>query len=95
MSKTRTSSRQIRSDDRAIISRGVRALAERGEHARERFLAYAQRHGGLSRKEAERALEAYKKHRVIRLDHVTGEFHVKHGGFLDRETLRRAAGLDE
>lgn len=76
------------------ISRGARGMAERGEHARERFLAYAEKHGGLSRIEAERVLAAYQKHRVIRLDHVTGAFHVKHGGFLDRETLRRAAGVE-
>ncbi len=75
------------------ISKGARGLAERGEHARERFLVYAEKHGGLSRAEAERALAIYQKNRVIRLDRVTGAFHVKHGAFLDRETLRRAAGV--
>lgn len=76
------------------ISKGARAMAERGEHARERFLLYAEEHGGLSRTEAERVLAAYQNHRLIRLDLVTGTFHVKHGGFLDRDTLRRAAGVE-
>ena len=77
------------------FSRGAKGLAERGEHARERFLTYAEMHGDLTRSQAERALATYMKLRLIRLDHVTGAFQVKHGGFLDRQALRRAARLED
>lgn len=76
------------------IATGARGMAQRGENARESFLTYAEKHAGLTRAEAERALATYQKLRLIRLDHVTGDFHVKHGAYLDREPLRRAAGVE-
>jgi len=74
---------------------GFRGMAIRSAEAEERFLAYAEKHGDLTRQQAERALQAFRKAKVIRFDAVGGSFHVKHGGFLERAVLRRAAGLEE
>jgi hypothetical protein len=76
---------------RTASSAALSAMVRRGESARQRFLDYASEHGGLTRGEAERVLEAYLDNRVIRLDHATGQFHVRHGALLDPETLRRMA----
>lgn len=73
------------------VERSLRGLAVRGIEAEERFLRYAKERAGLSQSEAERVMAAYRKAKVIRFDHVTGQFTVKHGAFLDVETLRHVA----
>jgi hypothetical protein len=77
------------------IEPGLRNVAQRSLDAENRFIAYAMKHGRLSRGQAETALAAFRKARVIKFDAVNGTFHVTHGQFLDRDVLRRAAGIEE
>jgi len=77
------------------IEPGLRAVAQRSVDAVNRFIAYAMEHGRLSRSQAEVALAAFRKARVIKFDAVNGTFHVKHGQFLEPDVLRRAAGAEE
>lgn len=77
------------------VEPGLRGMAQRSVHAEDRFLEYAMEHGRLTRIQAEAALAAFRKARVIKIDPVSGAFHVRHGQFLDPEVLRRAAGIDE
>jgi hypothetical protein len=62
--------------------------------AREKFLDAARRQGGLNRAQAERVLARYERDRLVKFDAVAGGFQLKHGAFMDRDVLRRAAGLD-
>jgi hypothetical protein len=77
------------------IEPGLRNVAQRSLDAENRFIAYAMEHGRLSRGQAETALAAFRKARVIKFDVVNGTFHVKHGQFLEPDVLRRAAGVEE
>jgi hypothetical protein len=63
-------------------------LITRHEQGRVRFIEVLRERGGLTHAEAEKVLATYKRLRVVSLR--GGEIHVKHGGFLDRATIRRA-----
>ena len=94
---TRTSKRAhaTTKEDEEVIRRGVRDLMQRGLDARNRFIDYAMEHGRLTRDQAKTALAAFSKARVIKFNAVSGTFHVTHGGFLDPDVIRRAAGVEE
>src|SRR4029077_10687480 len=77
------------------IEPGLRNVAQRSLDAENRFISYAMEHGRLSRSQAEIALLAFRKARVIKCDAVNGTFHVTHGQFLEPDVLRRAAGIEE
>lgn len=92
------STKQIKADiAKAMkdIEPGLRDVAQRIVNAQNRFIDYAMEHGRLSRGQAETALAAFRKARVIKFDAVNGSFHVKHGAFLEPDVLRRAAGIEE
>lgn len=76
------------------IEPGIRNMASRSLQAEEKFIEYAQTHGGLSRRQAEDALQVYRKAKAIKLDVVTGQFTFTHGAYGDRDVLRRAASLE-
>lgn len=77
------------------IQSSFRDMAQRLVNAEGRFVDYAMEHGGLTRAQAFTALKAFQKARVIKLDAVSGMFHVKHGQFLEPDVLRRAAGIED
>lgn len=77
------------------IEPGLRNVAQRSVQAEDRFIAYAMEHGSLSRDQAQAALAAFRKARVIKFDAVNGTFHVTHGQFLEPDVLRRAAGVEK
>ena len=72
---------------------GLRGLVERQQAAGNKFIDYCMEHAKLDRKEAEKVLAYYVKHKLVKLDAVTGQFHVKHGQFLDSCVLRRAVDM--
>jgi hypothetical protein len=88
---------QLYAEVKALVEMapGLRGMAQRAVDAEERFLEYAMLHGRLDRAQARAAMAAFRKARVIKFDSVGGTFHVTHGGFLEPDVLRRAAGLDE
>ncbi len=66
----------------------LRDIASRMESARENFIETAMELGDIDAAEATRLFGLYKKHRVIKLDLAMGRYTVKHGGWLDRQTIR-------
>lgn len=73
------------------MKRGLQSMAERSVEAEDKFIDYCRTHAGLSRNEALRVIRTYRKARVLRFDAVNGSFHVKHGAFLEKDILRKAA----
>lgn len=68
-----------------------RPMAQRIVNAENRFIAWARETAGLSEGEAERVLSYYRRHRLVKIDPVTGQFNLKHGAFAAADVLRRAA----
>ena len=72
------------------IERGLRGMAQRMVQAEENFINTLMRMGDISKPEAEKVYLTYKKLNVIKTDAVNGVIQVKHGGYLDRDVIRRA-----
>jgi hypothetical protein len=72
------------------MAKGNRATAERIVRAGDEFVAVLMSLGGISKDDAERVFEHYRKIRVAKVDSVIGRVDVKDGAFLDREVIRRA-----
>lgn len=72
---------------------GTKRVAERMVRAEEDFIANLMKLGGISRTNAERVLSYYLKHKMVQMDAVNGRLDVKHGAFLDRDVIQRAASL--
>lgn len=75
------------------IEPGLHGLAERQQLAGSKFLDYCEQRAGLNRQQANKVLTYYVKHKLVKLDAVSGQFHVKHGQFLEPEVLQRAANM--
>ena len=58
-------------------------------NATQKFIQFVMEKG-FTRDEAEKILVVYKKARVIKFDKFMPQFEVKHGAFLDADTLRNA-----
>ena len=80
--RTRAAIAEVRPHLRNIGTR----LAQ-GEAA---FIETLMAHGGISKPEAERVYQTYSKLKVLKRDVASGVISVKHGGFLDRDTILRA-----
>lgn len=72
------------------IAPGLKGLAERQIEAGNKFIEYCQTTAKLSKTEAQKVLAYYLKHKLMKLDAVTGDFKVKHGAYLDADVLQRA-----
>ena len=67
--------------------RNIGTRLAQGEAA---FIETLMAHGGISKPEAERVYQTYSKLKVLKRDVASGVISVKHGGFLDRDTILRA-----
>ena len=72
------------------IAPGLKGLAQRQVDAANKFIEYCQEHAKLGRDDAKKVLAYYLKHKLMKLDSVTGDFKVKHGAYLDADVLKRA-----
>lgn len=79
----------------ATMQTGLRNVATRMNQAEPNFKESIMKLGGLTKDEAEKAFQAFKAAKVLVRDNVHGTMTVKHGAFLDRAVLRRAAGIKE
>lgn len=68
----------------------LRDIAARSVAAEESFVATLMHLGGITKAEAWKVFELYKKMKLVKRDIVNARYNVKHGGFLDREVIRRA-----
>jgi len=60
-------------------------------NAEENFLAILMEFGGIDYPSAQKALAAFRKAKMVKMDAVGGRITVKHGSYLNREVIRRAA----
>ena len=79
----------------APTAQGSKNVAQRMVNAEERFIEFAMLTGDLTREQALAALAEYRKAKAIEIDPVGGQFSFRHGGFAERDVLRRAAGLEQ
>lgn len=91
--KTTTARTMSDSNPFASAEPGLRAIAQRIDNALECFTETLMNLGGIERAAAERAMAYCRKHKLVKLDAVGGRMTVKHGAYLDREAIRRAATL--
>lgn len=66
-------------------------LQGRAKVAREHFEESLMQLGDLSHAEASRAFDTYKRLKILKFDPIQPRYTVKHGRFLDRDVIRRAA----
>ncbi len=72
------------------IEPGLRGMGTRMAQAEDRFIDNVSRIGGISKAAAAKVLAVYRKHRVVKMNAVSGELSVKHGGFMERAVILRA-----
>jgi hypothetical protein len=65
-------------------------IAQRLVNAEENFIGSLMEFGGITRAEATRVFDLYRREKFIKRDAVGGVYNVKHGAFLDRDVIRRA-----
>lgn len=68
---------------------GFKNVAQRIVNAEERFIAVIKAKG-FSRVEATKAMKTMLKLKVAKLDAVSAEIKVKHGAFLDYDSIKNA-----
>ncbi len=78
-------------------TKGYEGMASREQNAINSMIETIMELGEMSRADAERVFDRYKKDKLFDTKDVFvgGQLRVKNGAFLDRDVLRRAAGLDE
>ena len=69
----------------------------RAEQGYENFIAVLMKFGGITREQALKAFKAFKDAKVLvtKEQYMGGGITVKHGAFMERDVIRRAAGLPE
>lgn len=75
------------------LSTHAAQVAQRIANARAGLVENVQTLGALTDAQAEAVAEYYIKHRLVKLDAVGGVYHVKFGGYFDRQVLQRAAAV--
>lgn len=60
---------------------GAWALEQRRINAEKRFVSYAMETAKVSEEDARKILVLYKKHKLIKIDVVVGQFSFAHGDF--------------
>lgn len=68
-----------------------KAIAQRTINAEESFISCLMEFGDIDKPSAERAYATLRKAKATKMDAVSGVIRVKHGAFLDRDVIRRAA----
>jgi DNA repair protein RadC len=77
------------------VEQGLRDMARRMDQAEADFLEILMTAGGISKADAEKVFQTYKKLKVVKMDAVNGTVRVTHGGFLDRDVILRALNQPE
>jgi hypothetical protein len=74
------------------VRSGLKDMATRQVIARELFIDTIAGLGGLSKVEATKAFEELRRVGALKLDSVGGTYRAKHGAYMDKDVLQRAAG---
>lgn len=75
------------------MKQSFKDMAQRSVNAENRFLEYVMQTTGASSAVAAKVLAYYRKHKLVRIDAVSGNFSVPHGALLDAATLRNCIDL--
>lgn len=70
-------------------------IARRMEKAETDFCALLVQFGEITDDQARAVFAYYRKHKLIERDLWMAQWKVKHGGYFDRDVIRRAAGIEE
>lgn len=65
-------------------------MAMREQNAADSFVTVLVEQHGFTKSEAKEILDEYLRVRVMKLGMSDGQFHVKHGAFMDKDVLQRA-----
>lgn len=68
-------------------------IAQRIVNAEDNMITVLVEQGEITEAEACLVFRAYRKHKMMKLDAVGGRYTVKHGAYLDRETIRNTLVL--
>lgn len=74
---------------------GTRDIAQRIVNAENNFVQTLIEQGDISRSQAEKVMSFYLKNKLAKMDAVIGRISVKHGAYLDKDVIRRAAGMSK
>lgn len=70
-------------------------IAQRLVNAETSFIACMEDEYGLTQDEAVKVFHLYRKERILKIDPVMGSWTVKHGAFLDKETIQNAVKMTQ
>lgn len=73
---------------------GTKGLAQRAVNSEQWLIETLEELGGLKRDEAVKAAKYFLKHKLVKLDPIGGRGQFKHGAFLEKDVIQRAATLD-
>ena len=73
---------------------GLKNVASRMDQADAGFKDNLKELGGLTDEQAEKAFDYYKENKLFKPDAVMGKHTAKHGAYMDRDVIRKAAGLE-
>ena len=68
-------------------------MATRIVNAEENFISFVMDSIKCNYDTGEKVLNLYKKERLLKIDPVIGQWNIKHGAFLDKKVLYRAAKI--
>lgn len=78
-----------------IMKKHFQEIAQRMVKAEDSFIECAMEFGEITKDQALKVLALYRKEKIVKIDIGVGQFNVKHGVFLDRDVIRRAAGVGQ
>ena len=88
MARTETRAQNLASIKKATGS--FSAMASRMDAAAAHLVETLAAAGGISNNEARKVAAFYIKHKLVRPDFAIGRYKVTHGGYFDRDAVRRA-----
>ena len=69
------------------------AMAGRYSNAEDRFLACVRDISGCTSSQAAKVLDYYRKHKLVSLSYIDGQFKIKSGVFLEPDVIQRTIKL--
>jgi hypothetical protein len=75
------------------MRKSIESLAANIERAHRNFVQTLKDLGGISEADAEKVKDLYLREKIAKVDAIMGVINVKHGAFLDKETIGLAVEM--
>jgi hypothetical protein len=75
------------------MKQSFKDMAQRYVNGENRFVGYVMQSTGTDTATARKVLAYYRKHKLVRIDAVSGDFSVPHGALLDVSSIRKCVDL--